>query len=69
MICVSAVRNRLPKLWPLSPRPDCEAVLKEPGKQAGILAQRHHAVADVARRQHVELPPQTAADCRHRRSP
>ena len=33
-------------------------VLEQARQQRGILAQRHHAIADVARGQHVELAPQ-----------
>src|ERR1035441_9180608 len=44
----------------LEPPAGLEPVLEEPGKQTGILAQRHHAVADIARRQHVEFPAQAA---------
>ena len=33
MICVSAIRNRLPKLWPFSPRPALEAMLEQSRKQ------------------------------------
>ena len=60
MMWVSAVRKRLPKLWPLSPRPAAKAVLKQPREQRRILAQGHHAVADIAGRQHIELAPQAA---------
>ena len=32
-----------------------EAVLKEPGQERGVFAEGDHAIANVARRQHVEL--------------
>ena len=34
---------------------------EEPRQQRLIIGQRHHAVAQVARRQHVEVPPQPPA--------
>ena len=37
-----------------------EAVLKQARDQAFVLGERHHAVADVAGREHVELAAQTA---------
>ena len=57
---VRAVTKRLPKLWPFSPPPPCEAVLKELGEQGLVFGEGHHAVADVARREHVELAAQAA---------
>ena len=58
--CVMAVRNRLPKLWPFRPRPRVEAVLKQARDQTLVFRQRHHAIADVAGREHVEFAAQAA---------
>jgi hypothetical protein len=40
--------------------PGGETVLKKTGEQRRILAQRHQAIADVARRQHIEVAAQAA---------
>ena len=53
----------------LEPAAGLEAVLEEAREQRGVLAERDHAVADVAGRQDVELAAQAAANCRRRRSP
>ena len=44
----------------LEPAAGLETVLEQAREQRGILAQRHHAVADVAGRQHVELAAQAS---------
>ena len=46
-----------------------EPVLEQPRQQRFVLRQRHHAVADIARRQHVELAAQAAGAASRRRSP
>ena len=56
---VSAVRKRLPKLWPPSPRPpgtDIEKVRQ----QVLVFRKRHHAIADIARRKDAIFPAETA---------
>jgi hypothetical protein len=35
-----------------------ETELKQAGEKTGVLGERHHAVADIARRQHLEIAPQ-----------
>ena len=61
VIEVRAARNRLPKLWPSRPDPFDETMLKQAGEQGLIFGERDDAVANVARRQHVELLAQASA--------
>ena len=58
---VSAARNRLPKLWPSSPDPFDETMLKQAGEQGLVFRESDDAVANVSRRKHVELLAQTSA--------
>ena len=60
VISVSAATKRLPKLWPLSASPAAEAMVEEPGQQGFFFAEGHHAVAQVAGGQHVEVLAQAA---------
>ena len=60
VISVSAATNRLPKLWPFRAVAAAEAMREELRQQIFFFAERDHAVAQVAGRQHVEVLAQAA---------
>ncbi len=60
VISVSAATNRLPKLCPFRAIPVAKAMREQPRQQVLFFAQGHHAVAQIAGRQHVEVLPQPA---------
>ena len=60
VMCVSAVKKRLPKLWPLSPRPESNRYWKRRDRNAPSSASATMQLADIARRQHVEFAAQPA---------
>jgi hypothetical protein len=45
----------------LQSRPFYESMLEQPGEQSLIFGKRNDAVADIARRQHVQFFPQASA--------
>ena len=60
MSCVRAVRKQIAEAVALESPAGLEAVLEQPREQGFVFGERHHAIADVARRQHVELAAQAA---------
>ena len=58
--CVSAARNRLPKLCPTRPRPGTETILEQTAEQRFVFGKRDHAIADVAGRKNAIFAAQTA---------
>ena len=64
--------EKISEVVPLEAFAGAEAMGKEPGQQVAFLGQRHHAIAQVAGREHVEVFSEPAGgtpiigDCHHR---